>query len=147
LTVHLGVGNDEFDGLLVGTNSTVGTKTPEDALLGGGWKVVSWLADWESSLWLVNTDSEAVLWLLREDVLDDGINVLWSEVFAGDTITAADGFELAFAVEGRDNIAEEWFVVSSNFVDFVENADLLDSGWKKIVDELSAEWAVEVDLE
>ena len=147
LAIKVGVGDDELDGLLVGTNSTIGTKTPEDALLGGGWKVISWLANFKSGLWLWNADSEVVLWSGRLEVLDNGIDMLWSKVFRTDTITTTNSKEVAFAVKTRNNISEEWFVGSCNFVDLVHNADSLDGGWKDIVDEFGWEWAVKVDLE
>lgn len=147
LTVEWSVVDDELDGLLVSTNSTIGTETPEDALLGGFWKVISWGTTFKSGFWSSNTNSEVVAWFFSKEVLGDSSNVLWSEVFRTDTITTANSDEVAFAVETSNDIVEEWFVSSGNFVNLVKNADALDGSWDDLVDHFGWEWAEHVDLE
>jgi len=139
--------DNDLDGIFVGTNSTVGSKTPEEALGGALWKAVKGWANWKLVGTAVETDSEAVLWVEGFEVLVDGFSMVGSEVFGTNAITSANDLAWEDVVESSSYIAVEGFSAAGNFTNFIKNTDALGGGWKSSKEVFEGEWSVEVDFD
>ena len=72
LCVLICVITDDLDGVLVSTNCTIRTETPELAGYYSLWSNVDWIADWDGSECdiIVDTDCEVVVCLVRSEEVE-----------------------------------------------------------------------------
>ena len=150
LGVQRGVLGDELDGLLGGTDGTIGTVTPEDALLDvvtegldGGAVLEGGVAEI-----IVHTDGEALLGGGGLEVVVDGLGHGGGEVLATDTVLTTDDLDGAVeGVEGGGDIKVERLTGSTILTHSVEDADLLAGLGNGSLEVLDGEGTEQVHLD
>ncbi len=130
LSIEVGVVADDFDGVLVRTNGTVGAKSPELAGNNSFRRGIRAFAHVEGQTVKVvfDTDGEVSLGVLGLEVAVNGNDTTRSEVLAAQTVTAAGNLDIGKLgiFEGGDDIEEERFAEGARFLGAVENCDGLD---------------------
>ena len=98
---------DDLDGRLVGTDSTIGSKTPEEAgsiVMRDDIGIID--RDRKMSDIIFDTDSESSPGLLSIEEVIDCLDMLRSSILGRNTITSADDEDVitSFLLLGSDNI-------------------------------------------
>jgi len=150
LDVLISVITDDLDSIVVSTDSTISTKTPEHALGGALRDGVELRAhgDVEVSAIIEDIHGEVVLGLLSLQVLEDSADAARSVLLATETITATDDVRMRLnVVEGHDDIEEERLTRGSGLLSTLDDSDALDALGDSLKEVLSAPWAEETDLD
>ena len=147
LTILVGRTADDLDRVLVCADRTVRTQTEEEGLERTGLRQRDLLADRQREIRhiIVDADSEVVLRLGREEVLDNGQNLCRRGILRRKTVAAADDKGLlSLAVEHILDIEVEGLAVCSGLLRTVEYADTLYACGNRIEEILLREGTVEV---
>ena len=152
----VGVQTDDLDGVLVGTDGTIGTQTEEHAVHGAAFRQqeVRIVGDGLEGDVIFNTDGEVVQRAVLLHFIEDTLDHSRGEVLGAHTVAAAaddrhglersvtigDGF-----VDSGNDIDEERFTGGTRFFGAVEDSDLLDGGRQSLDQVFDTERTIQAD--
>ena len=152
----VGVQTDDLDGVLVGTDGTIGTQTEEHAVHGAAFRQqeLGVISNGLEGDVIFNTDSEVVQRAVLLHFVEDTLDHCRGEVLGAHTVAAAaddgHGLERGIAisdsfVDAGNDIEEERFTGGTRFLGAVENSDLLDGGGQSLDQVFDAERTIQAD--
>ena len=151
LNIFVGVVTDDFCGVLVGTNSSVSTDTPEFTFnssfcSGNGSGLNLWQA--EVGNIVHDTNGKACLWSILFQLLVNSKYAGRRCVFGAQSVAATNQYdvvELCFP-QGSGNVQEERLTQRTWFLSSVKNSQLLYSLGQYLQEGLRNPWAIETNL-
>ena len=150
LSVEVGVLDNHLHSIVRGTDSTIGTVTPEDALfdvVGESGKRGT-VVERSVAQIIIHTNDEAVSGLGSIQVIEASLDHGRSEVLTAETdLTADDGGGALQLIHGGDDIQVERFTRSTIFTATIQDADLLAGLGKSGIQVLLREGSEEMDLD
>ena len=149
LSIHICMVTNDLDGVLVSTNSTVSTQTPEFTTCCAFTSNVNLRKNWQRQMCNVidDTDCEVVLWSIKFKVFKYRDNLAWSNVFRTKTVTSANDCSLfSGSVECTQSIHVNWFSDSTAFDISIKNSDLCSCCRNSCKECFFFEWSVQVNL-
>ena len=152
----VGVQANDFDGVLVGTDGTIGTQTEEHAVHGAAFRQqeVRIVGDGLEGDIIFNTDGEVVQRAVLLHFVEDTLDHCRGEVLGAHTVAAAadDGHlrERSITighgfVDSGNDIDEQRFTGGTRFLGAIENSDLLDGGGQSLDQVFDAERTIQAD--
>ena len=141
--------SDDLDGCLVGTNSTVGTKSPELTLYCTFSGSINFCMLWQRSIShiIFDSDGESVLHFAIAKVFIYCKNLSWCNVLGTKSISSTYDYRSYISfVECVSDILVKWLSSRTWFFCSVKNSDLLYSLWNRVQEVLCGEWSVKMHI-
>ena len=148
LNIFVSIVTDDGNGVLVGTDGTVRTQTPEHAAGGTGRFGNDGFFDRQREIGNIvfDTDGEVVE-AFSVEVLVDGIDHGRSEFLAGKTVAAADDGEIGAVGESGFDVEVKRFTETAGFFGTVEDGDLFATGRESGLDMFDREGTIQTDFD
>ena len=130
LDILICVVSDDLDGVLVCTDCTITTETPEltfDCSRSSCVRTILVLCEGEECNIIVDADCELLLRLILLEFIIYGEYRCWSCILASETIASADDLQACLAVFSKscNNIQVKWFAKCTWFLCSVKDSDAL----------------------
>ena len=150
LSIHVCMVTNDLDGVLVGTNSTIGTETIELAADSTGRSSIEQFADGQAGMSqvVIDTNGEMILHFAVE-VCIDSLDMGRGEFLAAQTVTATNNSNILAACfcQSSADIQVQRLAQRTGFLGAVQNCDLFHGSGDAVCKHLDGERTIQMDLD